>query len=194
MLLRSFSCGRLARLAWEWHSRSHQDDVFHSTYSMMQHPYQCLLYCSRSDHNEAGVLVAASGPYIHTFSAQHGTHLSTWPSNQDFKQSTQKAKGTEAGSELIEDQSSSHEDSHRPQKRRKLSPPRDDSGSSAEIVVNGGNANGQNSNLKQASNPPVIKLAGTSTGQYVVAVTGEDKCLRVFELSENGCLKPLSER
>ena len=94
-----------------------------------------MLYCSQSRNSEAGIFVAASGPYIYTFSLENGTNLSAWPSNQDSEPSTQRVKDTEVGARLIGDRSSSQEASHRPQKRRKLSPPRDESGSSTEIIV-----------------------------------------------------------
>jgi tRNA (guanine-N(7)-)-methyltransferase subunit TRM82 len=162
---------------------------------MMLHPYQCLLYCARPGRTDAGVLVAASGPYIHTFSVEDGTNLYTWPSHEVLKSSSEKGEDTDHGSETIKEARSGQGDQDRPRKRRRLSPPGEDSGSSAEIVVDGGsNANGRGAKVKQASHPPVTKLVGTSTGQYVVAVTGEDKCVRVFELLENGSLKPPSVR
>ncbi|EKG21990.1 hypothetical protein MPH_00682 [Macrophomina phaseolina MS6] len=45
-----------------------------------------------------------------------------------------------------------------------------------------------------ASRPKIIKLAVSTDGQYVVAITGEDKCLRVFSIESSGQLKQLSER
>ncbi|KAL2041451.1 hypothetical protein N7G274_005833 [Stereocaulon virgatum] len=169
--------------------------MFLVTFLTMPHPYQCLLYCAQPGRTDGGVLVAASGPYIHTFSAEDGTNLYTWPSDEVLKSCNEKGEDTDHGSETKEEVRSGREDHKRPRKRRRLSPPGEDSGSSAEIVVDGGsNANGQGAKVKQASHPPVTKLVGTSTGQYVVAVTGEDKCLRVFELLENGSLKPLSVR
>ena len=161
---------------------------------MMPHPYQCLLYCSRPGQAEAGILVASSGPYIHTFNVHNGTYLSTWPLGQEIGKSSKDDATAELGSELTAKTETHQEDSQGPRKRRKLSPPRDDSGSSTEIVVNGGDADAQNPRLKPAISPPVIKLAGTSNGHHVVAVTGEDKCIRVFELSEDGFLIQLSER
>lgn len=160
----------------------------------MPHPYQCLLYCSRPGQAEAGILVASSGPYIHTFNVHNGAFLSTWPSGQELGKSSKDDAIAELGSVLSGEMERHQEDSQRPRKRRKLSPPKDDSGSSAEIVVNGGDAANQNARLKQAISPPVIKLAGASNGHHVVAVTGEDKCIRVLELSEDGCLIQLSER
>ena len=160
----------------------------------MPHPYQCLLYCSRPGQAEAGILVASSGPYIHTFNAHNGTYLSTWPSGQELGKSSKDDAMADLGSGLSGGTQTYQENSQRPRKRQKLSPPREDSGSSAEIVVNGGDAEDQNARLKQAIGPPVIKLAGTSDGHHVVAVTGEDKCIRVFGLPEDGCLIQLSER
>ena len=90
----------------------------------------------------------------------------------------------------------SHEDeSQRSPKRQKLSPAKDESGSfSAEIVVAGDSDNEVSTSSQQPSNPPIVKLAGTSAGQHVVAVTGEDKCIRVFALAAKGTLTQLSER
>ena len=161
---------------------------------MMPHPYQCLLYCSRPGQAEAGILVASSGPYIHTFNVHNGTYLSSWPSGQGLAKSKKDDATAELGSGLTGKTETYQEDSQRPRKRRKSSPPRDDSGSSTEIVVSGGDADDLSPRLKPAISPPVIKLAGTSDGQHVVAVTGEDKCIRVFELPEDGCLIQLSER
>lgn len=87
------------------------------------------------------------------------------------------------------------DDSIRSPKRQRLSPAREESGSSsAEIVVAGDCDNGESTSSQQLTNPPIIKLAGTSAGQHVIAVTGEDKCIRVFALAVNGTLTQLSER
>ena len=72
---------------------------------------------------------------------------------------------------------------------------RDESGSSsAEIVVARDSDDGECSSPEQLPRTPVIKLAGTSNGQQVVATTGEDKCIRVFNLATDGTLTQLSER
>ena len=160
----------------------------------MPHPYQCLLYCSRPGQAEAGILVASSGPYIHTFNVHNGTHISTWPSGQELGKSSKDDATAELVSGVSGRSETHQEDPQRPRKRRKLSPPRDDSGSSAEIVVNDGDADNEYARPKQAISPPIIRLAGTSDGHHVVAVTGEDKCIRVFKLPEDGCLTQLSER
>ncbi|KAK0654456.1 tRNA (guanine-N(7)-)-methyltransferase non-catalytic subunit trm82 [Lasiodiplodia hormozganensis] len=45
-----------------------------------------------------------------------------------------------------------------------------------------------------AQRPRIIKLVASRDGQHIVAVTGEDKCVRVFSLDPSGALKQLSER
>ena len=161
----------------------------------MRHPYQCLLYCCRPDQADAGILVAASGPYIHTFSFLHGKHLSSWRLKQDSVYASWEMKGAKVNvANFKERDPPGQEASSRPQKRRKLSSSRDDSGSSAEIVVDSGGANGQDPIKKPLVSSPIIKLAGSSDGRHVVAVTGEDKCIRVFKLLNSGALVQLSER
>ena len=161
----------------------------------MSHPYQCLLHCHQASQIEASILVAAAGSYIHTFSAQSGRYLSTWPSLEITAQT--RSAGQNKGNEFKVPHTKSfpRDDSKRPPKRQKLSPAREESGSSsAEIVVAGDSDNGETTSSQQLLNPPIIKLARTSAGQHVIAVTGEDKCIRVFDLAVNGTLTQLGER
>ncbi|KAG8527047.1 uncharacterized protein KY384_008476 [Bacidia gigantensis] len=58
---------------------------------------------------------------------------------------------------------------------------------SAEILI-------EKPEPSQAPNPPILRLASTSDGAYVIAITGEDKCIRVLKLAENGTLELFSER
>ncbi|KAF2146629.1 uncharacterized protein K452DRAFT_241559 [Aplosporella prunicola CBS 121167] len=47
----------------------------------------------------------------------------------------------------------------------------------------------------QSGTPPsFVKLVSSDDGRYVVAVTGEDKCVRVFSVEPNGKIQQLSER
>ena len=160
----------------------------------MLHPYQCLCYCQRASQLETGILVGASGSYIHTFSAQNGRYLSTWPSRENVAQTQSINERNEKQSKVL-DQKSASQESRPATKRQKLSLARDESGSSsAEIVVAGDSDNGECSSPQQPSRSPIIKLASTFNGQKVVAVTGEDKCIRVFDLAADGSLTQLSER
>lgn len=161
----------------------------------MLHPYQCLCYCQRANQSETSILVGASGCYIHTFNAQNGRYLSTWPSLEKLAQTQPAGEESEKQSELLDRKSAPQDESGRPTKRQKLSLARDESGSSsAEIVVAGDGDNGEWISPQVPSRSPIIKLAGTSNGQKVVAVTGEDKCIRVFSLAADGTLTQLSER
>lgn len=153
----------------------------------MPHPYQCLLYCSRIVQSNCHVLVAACGPYIHTFNAVSGDFLSTWPRLENSAGPIEKSQCVplkRSASNLERDSSSKQ------QKRQELSPAREDSDSSAAEILAKDWQNGG----KPPPKPPIIKLAATSNGQYVVAATGEDKCIRVFEVLESGALKQISER
>ncbi|KAL8631687.1 hypothetical protein Q9189_002594 [Teloschistes chrysophthalmus] len=83
----------------------------------------------------------------------------------------------------------------RPSKRQKKAPLDDASeSSSAEIVTEDGKPKSSKSAQAKASNPNLINLAATSDGQYVIAVTDEDKCVRVFRLDIDGALQQLSKR
>ena len=154
----------------------------------MPHPFQCLLYCPRS--SKRPVLVAAAGQYIHTFDIGNGAHLFTWPTLEGAQSPAKKTallksqdKG-EIGTKIDKD------DSDHAAKRQKLSPVGDDSeSSSAEIVVED-----RTSKVPKALNPPILKLIATRNGQSVIAVTGEDKCVHVFELTAGGILNQRSER
>ena len=90
---------------------------------------------------------------------------------------------------------SAPDDSERPSKRQKVSLARDESSNSAtEIVVARDSDNDESSVPQRVLKPLVIKLSGTSNGRHVVAVTGEDKCIRVFDLAADGTLMQLSQR
>ena len=161
----------------------------------MWHPYQCLYYCQQASQSGAGILVGASGCYIHTFSAQNGKHLSTWPSFGKYVQSRSIGENNRIDSEVPGRRITLQGDSERSPKRQKMSLARDESGSSsAEIVVAGDSDDGERSSPEQPPRTPIVKLAGTSNGQQIVATTGEDKCIRVFNLAADGTLTQLSER
>ena len=161
----------------------------------MFHPYQCLHYCQQASQPETGILVGASGCYIHTFSAQSGRYLSTWPSSGKYAQSRSIGEKNETDSETPDLMIDTQDDSERPPKRQKRSLARDESGSSsAEIVVAEDSDDGEWSSPEQPPRTPIIKLTGTSNGQQVIATTGEDKCIRVFNLAADGTLTQLSER
>ena len=156
----------------------------------MAHPYQCLLYCHRPESDISQILIAASGAYIHTFSVSNGRHLSSWSSTNDCIVHNNESITSVFRDDEDRSSRGGHDDSQPPPKRRKTSPRPviSNESSSAEIVVeDDGITHDFHSN-------PVIKLASTSKGRYVVAVTAEDKCIRVFGLTEDGVMHQVSER
>ncbi len=90
-------------------------------------------------------------------------------------------------------------DSCRLPKRKDVSPIQDSSKSTTtEVKADGKNQDQSNHELDRVlsldTSTAVIKLAGTSSGQYIVAVTDEDKCIRVLELQDDGSLIQQSAR
>ena len=152
-------------------------------------PYQCLLFCSKHHDRQNGIVLGASASSIYSFSASNGSFLSEWSAvtperPRKVSQSEVSSKGTGEG----------NDGEHR-QKRRKLSTPGDYSDStSAEIILDNDGLERRESGALKDPKLSILKLAGTSDGEYVIAVTGEDKCIRVLKLLEEGELQTLSER
>ena len=157
-------------------------------------PFQCILVCSRSHCNRPSILLAASGTSIFSFDFSDGALTSVWPFSQT--NTTPSSFVTARIATQKEENSRSLErqpDKDRPSKRRRVSSPADGSDStSAEILVEEADTIARTSKRTKASS--ITKLIATSDGQHVVAVTGEDKCIRVFELLADGALRQLSER
>lgn len=145
-------------------------------------PFQRLLYCSASGSRKLDFILAASGPTIRSFNVEDGTLVSSWshlaPSADHKAPSEEHVDGTEP-----------------PEKRRKLSNDRGGSETpSTEIVVEGQSQRRPRPKHKAPLVPSVISLSGTLGDDHVIAVTGEDKSLRVLELLRDGRLNQLSQR
>ncbi|KAL9102005.1 MAG: hypothetical protein Q9163_002805 [Psora crenata] len=136
------------------------------------------------------ILVAAAGPYLHTFDVYKGVHLSTWPSPHGAQFLSGRRENSEISNFDIAGTEIGTDEFHHPCKRQKILPAEGGSEkSSAEMVVE------RNAyKTSRALNPPIVKLAATRNGHHVVAVTSEDKCIRVFALSTSGILTQFSER
>ena len=153
----------------------------------MLQPFRSLLCCPPSK-NRPKILLAASGPIIYTFNCQNGLLLSTWPS-EEFK-----GKPRDLEERTASPENSDLGDAERSAKRRKTSLSREASSSaSAEILVEAVNGR-QSDTAMEVSNSDVSKMICTSNGEYVVAVTGEDKAIRVLHLLSDGGLVQISER
>lgn len=155
----------------------------------MLRPFQCLLGCLLE---HTGILLAASGSCIYSFDLLHGHLLSAWPPPERNPPVFSDAQTP--ANQLVEEHLVDENEPRAP-KRRKNSASTTEVPeiSSAEAVLQ--NVNGDNSEPKKlrVSCSAVIKLAGPTKDQIVVAVT-EDKCIRVLQLSKTGILTQLSER
>lgn len=140
-----------------------------------QHPFQSLKLVKRQSQGLPNVLVASAGPYIYSYAAETGQRLAVWP------QHVETTRAATSGP------TSTSEDQAPPEKRIKLSPP----GNESEGKPSTTTADSTNCSLAW-TNIPIVLAA--SDGKHVVALTAEDKCIRVFSLSEDGKFKELSSR
>jgi tRNA (guanine-N(7)-)-methyltransferase subunit TRM82 len=166
-------------------------------------PYQCLKRCGK-------FLVAARGSSIDTFN-EEGSLLSTLNrlSAEDLKIASPVAERTPASLETQESEFTIDfvPESSPPAKRRKLSNASEGGSAPTSTKENGTKKeqNGAKKGNKRSEAvvsglemPAVILLAATEDGRHVIAVTGEDKSIRVFENTVDGdrkqFLKQLSQR
>ncbi|KAE8396688.1 guanine-N(7)--methyltransferase non-catalytic subunit trm82 [Aspergillus alliaceus] len=138
-----------------------------------QLPFQCIQYLEKRNTGSQRFLIASSGGKIYSYSAETGHRLSSWPRDVDASNANNsKATDAENGSD----------DQVPPEKKRKVSP-------SAEETVR---------NSKSAAKAPAWSsipiLVAHPNGDHVVALTAEDKYIRVFHLKEDGTFDQLSER
>ena len=118
-----------------------------------------------------------------SFNVRDGSFLSTWSSQ------------LETAPEQPATEDSNEHPSGRPAKRQKTTLVQTGSSSdSAEVVVEGVNRPAPLAGSTKASTSYVAKLARTVDSKYIVAITAEDKCIRVFNLNDNGSITQISER
>jgi len=145
--------------------------------SKLRMPYQCLQKCGN-------ILIAARGSSIDSFSLEDRSLLSTWKCPTPF-QDLKIAEPSKSTTEKSDTEPS-------PAKKRKLSV----GGDSEKPEVKKKSNNRADAVSSGLEAPAVIALA--VRGQHVVAVTGEDKSIRVFEnmFKEDGkhYLKHISQR
>ena len=140
----------------------------------MLQPFQCLLYCEFLSRQGARFLLAASGSKILSFDGVTGQLKSTW--------SALKEEGVEATQE-------------RPAKRLKRSESQQSSrSSSAEIVIQDISGSRSRGKGQPVAEPYILRLIKTADSRHVIAVTAEDKCVRVFRYADDGILSHFSSR
>ncbi|KAL4942173.1 hypothetical protein BDV06DRAFT_192845 [Aspergillus oleicola] len=141
------------------------------------HPLQCIQLVCKKNNSSRTVLVASAGAKLYSYSAELGQRLSIWP--QDGAE-TPDASVNNAGS---------NKDIEGPRgKKRKVDP-----SSEPERNVNNGAATAS-ATVKKTPWTSIPILTSTPDGEYLVALTGEDKTIRVFQIEEDGSFVQLSER
>ncbi|KAH8700596.1 putative tRNA methyltransferase, partial [Talaromyces proteolyticus] len=140
--------------------------------SKPQYPFHCLRYVGRKDLN---VIIATAGAKIYSISAEDGRKLSTWP------------PATNPSNGAVQVASDVHGDEP-PEKRRKLTP--SSNGKDEQGVAHGGSAS--TAQPLAWSSIPIMVIS--HSGRYVIALTGEDKHVRVFEIGVDGVLTQLTSR
>lgn len=154
----------------------------------MGFPFQCL-----SPLGADTLFCAARGCSIQTYDLKASTQpLSTW--THPFLKQTANANNTEE----VQDGSANGAEKEQPPppKRRRLAS--DEAREEKQDAPTNG-AKGQKKG-KTNRTPPhpgipfVVLLTGTEDGSHVIAVTGQDKTLWVFEHDGRGSLKEISQR
>lgn len=163
-------------------------------------PFQCLLYCSRSAFQKSDILLCASGSHIYSFDVSNGCFLAQWPPWGGFSNlNPENIKGHKSYAGAANPALREFNEVHHlaPSKRQKQSLNQNSSDStSTETLQDTGSQHRHELDrvLSLDASTAVIKLAGTSNSQYIVAVTDGDKCIRVLELQDDGSLIQLSAR
>jgi len=141
-------------------------------------PYQCLKTCG-------DFLVAAKGSSIGSFNLKDGSLHSTWKCL-----ATEGSKGTSNGEDAhalapeTSDSSSvniARKESSPPAKRRRLSDAEQDEAKDTRPSTGKKKVNNRAPGVSTAGAPSIIALAVTRDAKHVIAVTGEDKSIRVLE-------------
>ena len=138
-----------------------------------RHPFQCIRYVERKLNGFQSLLVASAASNIYTYSAETGHRLSIWPRDLGHSKNGESPSTADVDS-IPKDQGP-------PEKKRKISEPGDG------VKEFKGSAQ-----PAYCANVPLLAL--TSNGHHLVAVTAEDKCIRVLRIKEDGLLQHLSAR
>ena len=148
-------------------------------------------------HVNGGILFAARGGKIHTFKLTDGSFISTWK-HPGLESLTQKApQSTETQSEAVKPESeaapaSSPPDQYEPPtKRQKVDTDKEANATQKANKHHRGN----DSRFGTVPDRPVVsQITTTPDGSYVIAVSGHDKSIWVFEHNGQGHLTVLSKR
>ncbi|KAL4955141.1 hypothetical protein BDW69DRAFT_161572 [Aspergillus filifer] len=142
------------------------------------HPLQCIQLVCKKNSTSRNILVASAGSKLYSYATESGQRLSVWP--QDGVDTSSSDNGVSASNEDIEGP---------PEKKRKV-----DASEESEAKVKNGTAIAAVTANKKTPWASIPILTSTADGQYLVALTGEDKTIRVFQIEEDGSFVQLSER
>ncbi|KAH6897140.1 hypothetical protein B0T10DRAFT_176834 [Thelonectria olida] len=172
-------------------------------------------------HVSGNVLFAARGGRIHSFSLDDASHVSTWKHPDVEKvdaavRSNPDAVSKEATVEAASDSVEGHDDGP-PAKRQRVEEPNDEVSKDAEKETNGpdtveeqhdlgkGRQKGKKGKNKQnerrrpphmqvPDRPVITHMTSTTDGSHLLAITGHDKVIWVFEHDGKGQFTQLSQR
>jgi tRNA (guanine-N(7)-)-methyltransferase subunit TRM82 len=173
-------------------------------------------------HVSGNVLFAARGGKIHSFSLEDGSHISTWK-HPDVDKVDAAVKAISEGiltkKPVTKTHTAEEEDGGvPPAKRQRTEEPKDetaptkpegqeDTQISEETKIKGKNKGGKKSknrqnqqrakdhNISRVPDRPVIThLTSTLDGSYILAITGHDKAIWVFENDGKGSINQISKR
>ncbi|KAF4976351.1 hypothetical protein FZEAL_6971 [Fusarium zealandicum] len=169
-------------------------------------------------HVSGNVLFAARGGKLHSFSLDDGTHLSTWK-HPDVDKVDAAVNAISAGvsSEKPVSEEPEADADEPPAKRQKVEEPKNETTEAGEDDAKDGKQDEDNQsaaqkkggkksknkqvqrskehNISRVPDRPVIThLTSTLDGSHIVAVTGHDKVIWVFENDGKGSLAQLSKR
>ncbi|UKZ77410.1 hypothetical protein TrVFT333_005131 [Trichoderma virens FT-333] len=173
-------------------------------------------------HVQGQILFAARGGAIHTFSLTDGNHISSWkhPDADKVAQSIKAINEAKAeATPTAEADTPATESDGPPAKRQKLDGESESTSVNAEVPApttvqdeksqtghfDGRGKKGKGKPGKDFDNgktrfarvpdrPVITHLTSTPDGSHVVAITGHDKAIWVFEHDGNGQLRQLSQR
>ncbi|KAL1970551.1 hypothetical protein VTN77DRAFT_4195 [Rasamsonia byssochlamydoides] len=148
-----------------------------------QYPFQCIQYLKGPAPSSQKFFVASAGPKLYSFSAEDGRRLFIWPRGNQSSNGAQSTAAEERGDA---------DSCEPPEKKRRISPSADQSNGHADS--NPDDKEHTHSGKPSASWSTIPIVVASPTGRHIIAVTGEDKCLRVFEIGPDGSLVQLSER
>jgi tRNA (guanine-N(7)-)-methyltransferase subunit TRM82 len=145
-------------------------------------PFQKLLYCDRGP----GIILATSGHQLLGFNATNGELISQWSTNQESAAAQDTSNDVDIAYNPETDQEP-------PEKKRRIEEIASGTPPDGTITENG-IRHQPNKEQKIAGTPAITGLCATKRSEHIVVVTGEDKCIHVFQLEDNGRIEPQSQR